>query len=226
MGRKEKFSASDKLNAVEDYLSGKRCTSQICCDMGINKTSLYSWLSKYQMFGQEGLTAVVKNKYYPDTLKLTAIRDYLDGRASQYEICRQYQISSPSVLRLWIKEYNGHETSKSHNSQGDKNMTKGRKTTYDERIDIVAFCIANNYEYQKTAEKFQVSYLQVYTWVKKYNKNGKDALVDRRGNSKNPEEMNEMEKLTAQIKLLDAKNKRLEMENDFLKKLKEVERRG
>lgn len=29
----------------------------------------------------------------------------------------------------------------------------------------------------------------------------------------------------AQIKLLEAQNKRLEMENDFLKKLEEIERR-
>ena len=37
--------------------------------------------------------------------------------------------------------------------------------------------------------------------------------------------MSETEKLNAQIRLLDAKNKQLEMENNFLKKLEEVERR-
>ena len=38
--------------------------------------------------------------------------------------------------------------------------------------------------------------------------------------------MSETEKLNAQIRLLEAKNKQLEMENNFLKKLEEVERRG
>ena len=38
--------------------------------------------------------------------------------------------------------------------------------------------------------------------------------------------MSDEEKLNAQIRLLEAKNKQLEMENNFLKKLKEVERRG
>ena len=33
------------------------------------------------------------------------------------------------------------------------------------------------------------------------------------------------EKIAAQLKLLEAENKRLKMENDFLKKLDEVERR-
>ena len=38
--------------------------------------------------------------------------------------------------------------------------------------------------------------------------------------------MSQAEKLNAQIRLLEAKNKQLEMENNFLKKLEEVERRG
>lgn len=33
-------------------------------------------------------------------------------------------------------------------------MTKGRKTTYEERVEIVAFCVANNDNYQLTADKF------------------------------------------------------------------------
>lgn len=37
--------------------------------------------------------------------------------------------------------------------------------------------------------------------------------------------MSETEKLNAPIRLLEAKNKQLEMENNFLKKLEEVERR-
>ena len=37
--------------------------------------------------------------------------------------------------------------------------------------------------------------------------------------------MSETEKLNAQIRLLEAKNKQLEMENNFLKKLEEIERR-
>ena len=37
--------------------------------------------------------------------------------------------------------------------------------------------------------------------------------------------MSETEKLNAQIRLLEAKNKQLEMENNFLKKVEEVERR-
>jgi transposase len=104
-------------------------------------------------------------------------------------------------------------------------MTKGRKTTFEERIEIVSFCIANNYNYQMTADKFQVSYQQIYSWVKKYEKYGSDSLSDKRGKRKRLEELSEAEKLAAQLKLLQAENNRLKMENDYLKKLDEIERR-
>ena len=104
-------------------------------------------------------------------------------------------------------------------------MTKGRKTTYEERDDIVSFCIANANDYNLTSNKYDVSYQQVYTWMKKYKKDGYNALVDRRGRHKRIEELSESDKTTAHLKLLKAENKRLKMENDFLKKLKEIERR-
>ncbi|MBF7807442.1 MULTISPECIES: helix-turn-helix domain-containing protein [Clostridium] len=104
-------------------------------------------------------------------------------------------------------------------------MTNGRKTTYEERIEIVAFCISNNDDYQATADKFNVSYQQVYTWVRKYKANGYEELIDRRGKRKDTDEITESDKLSAQLKLIEAENRRLKMEIDFLKKLKEVERR-
>ena len=91
-------------------------------------------------------------------------------------------------------------------------MTKGRKTTYNERVEIVAFCIENNDNYQLTSNKYKVSYQQVYTWVRKYKENGYESLRDNRGKRKNIDQMSETEKLNAQIRLLEAKNKQLEME--------------
>ena len=87
------------------------------------------------------------------------------------------------------------------------------------------FCIKNNDNYQLTSDKYNVSYQQVYSWVRKYKANGQDSLIDNRGKSKTFNEMSDSQRLMAQIKLLEAQNKRLEMENDFLKKLEEIERR-
>ena len=165
------------------------------------------------------------NRHYPKSIKLQAIRDYIGGVGSKNQICSKYEISHHTLLEQWIKKYNSHEIFKSHNVKGDKFMTKGRKTTFEERTEIVAFYIANNNNYQLAADKFQVSYQQIYTWVQKYKTQGYEALSARRGRRKKLENLSELEIHAAQLKLLEAQNKRLKMENEFLKKLDEVERR-
>lgn len=37
-------------------------------------------------------------------------------------------------------------------------MINGRKTTYEERVEIVSFCIANANDYKLTSNKFNVLY--------------------------------------------------------------------
>jgi transposase len=128
-------------------------------------------------------------------------------------------------LRNWILKYNSHEELKASGTGGMLIMTKGRKTTYDERIEIVKYCIDHQNNYTETAQKFQVSYQQVYTWTNKYEKDGINALQDKRGKRKDEDQMSEIEKLKAQNKLLEAQNRKQQMEIDFLKKLKELERR-
>ena len=99
-------------------------------------------------------------------------------------------------------------------------MTNGRKTTYEERIEIVAFCIANANDYNLTANKYKVSYQQIYTWINKYNRSGYEALVDRRGKRKKIEDLSESEKIAAQLKLLEAENRRFKNGEWFLKKVR------
>ena len=39
-------------------------------------------------------------------------------------------------------------------------MTKGRKTTFEERVEIVQYCIKHSHNYSETAKKFHISYQQ------------------------------------------------------------------
>ena len=225
MSRKAKVSTEIKVQAVEDYLRGIKSLTEISNELNICKSAVSAWIRKYKTFGKEGLLNKKYNTSYSAQVKTQAVIDYLDGKGSLDDICIKYKISAIGILQQWIKKYNGHKMFKTHVTRGDKIMTKGRKTTYEERIEIVSFCIANAHDYNLTANKFNVSYQQVYTWVKKYNKDGYNALVDRRGKNKAFEELSESEKFSAQLKLLEAENRRLKMENDFLKKLEEIERR-
>ena len=70
-------------------------------------------------------------------------------------------------------------------------MKKGRKTTQEERTEIVAFCIENGKDYGLTMEKYGVSYQQIYLWVRKYEVKGIEGLSDRRGKAKPEDELTE-----------------------------------
>ena len=104
-------------------------------------------------------------------------------------------------------------------------MTKGRKTTFEERVQIVQYCISHDHNYAETAEKYQISYQQARSYTIKYETNGIEGLRDKRGRRKPEAEMTELEKLRAENKILRAEKEHAEMEISFLKKLEEIERR-
>ncbi|TJY37547.1 transposase [Cohnella pontilimi] len=225
MSHKAKISGFEKIEAIEKYLRGEDSLNHLASLLDVSFTSIKQWLQTYQSFGPNGLHNTSQNTVYSTELKTSAVEDYLAGGRSHMDICRRYGIKSTRQLRDWILKYNGHEMLKTSETGGSPIMTQGRATTFDERIEIVKFCIEHQHNYAQTAEKFQVSYQQVYSWVNKYLKSGAEALQDRRGKRKTEEEMSEVEKLKAQNKLLQAENRRQQMEIDFLKKLDEIQRR-
>ncbi len=72
-------------------------------------------------------------------------------------------------------------------------MTKGRKTTFEERIEIASYCISHDHNYAETAEKFSVSYQQARNYTVKYENGGIDALQDNRDKRKPEDTLTEIE---------------------------------
>lgn len=225
MSHKAKISGPEKIAAIEKYLRGEDSLNHLATLLDVAFSSIKQWLKNYQSVGPSGLLNASKNTAYPTELKTAAVKDYLAGGSSHMEICKKYGIKSTRQLRDWILKYNGHEKLKTSGTGGTPIMTKGRSTTYDERVEIVKYCIEHQSNYAETAQKFQISYQQVYSWTNKYLNDGVGALQDRRGKRKSEDEMSEVEKLRAQNKLLEAENRRKQMEIDLLKKLDEIERR-
>jgi transposase-like protein len=191
-------------------------------DVGLS--SVQQWIRNYESMGADAFT-LKGNKKYSKELKQQAVSDYLAGRGSLNDICKKYKIRAISKLESWIKKYNSHEELKSSGTGGNIIMTKGRKTTFEERVEIVQYCIAHDRNYAETAIKYQVSYQQARSYTIKYESGGVEALKDNRGKRKYPDKMNELEKLRAEVKILKAEKERAEMEASFLKKLEEIERR-
>ena len=221
---KRNISAQDKIAAVKRYLDGLTSQRMLANEFGISQASVQQWITNYESMGEKAFL-MVRYKSYPADLKKQAVLDYLSGKGSQTDICKTYGIRSKGKLQKWIKMYNGHEELKSSGTGGHIIMTKGRKTTFEERVEIVQDCIANDCNYTQASEKYQVSYQQARNYTIKYRTGGVDALRDKRGKRKAPDEMSELEKLRAEVKILRAEKEHAEMEASFLKKLEEIERR-
>lgn len=225
MGRKEKYSYELKLEVVLKCISGKTNANHEATKYNVDRKTIVNWIRNYQSLGPDGLRVTSTNSKYSPELKLNAVLDYLNGNGSHQEICKKYGIRSTHQLHDWILKYNDHDTSTTSNQGGKSIMTSGRTTTFDERIEIVKYCIAHNRNYAETAEKFQISYQQARNYTIKYEQHGVGGLRDGRGRRKPVEELTELERLRVEVKLLRAEKERAEMEVSFLKKLAEIETR-
>lgn len=220
----DKYSAEVKIAAVKEYLEGQSSQGKIAERLGISKPSLRKWIMKYEAMGAEGFLKI-GNKHYSKKVKEQAVQSYLAGEGSLMTICKKFKIHSTCQLQVWIKKYNSHEKLTASGIGGTAIMTEGRKTTFEERIEIAAYCIEHNHNYAETAAKYKVSYQQARNYTVKYESGGVDALQDRRGKRKSEGTLTEIERLRAELKLEKAMRIRAEMEASFLKKLDEIERR-
>ena len=112
-------------------------------------------------------------------------------------------------------------------------MAKGRKTTLEERIEIISYCIANHRDYAAAMRQFDVTYYQVYGWLRKYEAEGPAGLLDRRGRRKDVLPVSELAQLSerrsaagrsdvlvlAQPAMMQAAHLRLHIQDELLKEL-------
>lgn len=220
-----KISAEEKQQAVKEYLSGKGSCEAIAKKYGVARSSFRKWIAKYKAFGESAFIKTGHNASYSIAFKQIVINAYLSGEGSFQELAVKHKIPTWDTVRQWVLKYNGHGELKASGIGGCIIMTKGRKTTFDERVAIVQYCISHNHNYAETSEKYRVSYQQVRNYTIKYESDGVDSLIDNRGKRKSENEMTELERLRAENRLLRAEKERAEMEVSFLKKLEEIERR-
>ncbi len=224
MSRKSKIEPAEKVKIIERVLADEISATEAARLIGVDRSSIRDWRNLYLSDGPSALMVQSNNKTYSKELKLQAIQEYLDGKSSQRDIVKKYHLRSSRQLRNWIKVYTTHGEIKSRTSGGGSYMRKARSTTPEERLAIVQDCLANDKNYGAMALKYQCSYQQVRNWVKRYEKMGSAGLEDRRGHrvgtmpSRTPEE-----EMRDRIAELERRNRDLQMENDLLKKVRELE---
>jgi len=223
--KKYSHSKEEKLEILNFYNNSHFTLNEVSELYKVNTRTIKDWQNNYLFFGEDGLERQTNHNNYSKEVKLGAVQDYISGKYSLRETVRRYKLSGTTVLRNWIKKYTSHSELKDSGKGMSQTMTKGRKTTIKERIEIVQTCIAQGKSYRIVAEQYEVSYQQVYQWVKKYEEKGVQGLQDRRGHTKAAEELSNEAKLRLEIQRIERENERLRAENLFLKKLEEIERR-
>ena len=224
MSRKSKIGPAEKVKIVERVLAAEIGVREAGRLTGVNGSTIRLWRDLYLSDGPTALMSQHKNKIYSQELKLQAVHEYLDGASSQSDIAKKYHLRSKRQLRDWIKVYSTHGEIKSRTSGGGSYMRKARQTTPEERLEIVRECLANDKNYGAMALKYNCSYQQVRNWVKRYEEMGSAGLEDRRGRragtqpARTPEEAQRDKIAELERKILD-----LQMENDLLKKVRELE---
>ncbi len=225
MSRKSKFDPALKVELVERYLRNEIGLNEAARLAGLASDRTFAdWVSIYRNEGPAGLLDQQHNKNYSKELKLAAVTAYLNGEGSLRQIAGRFGLRSKQQLMNWLKVYNTHGEIKSRGNGGGSYMRKARQTTPDERLTIVQDCLAHDKNYGAMALKYNCSYQQVRNWVLRYEKMGSAGLEDRRGRrvgtqpARTPEE-----ELRDRIAELERRNRDLQMENDLLKKVRELE---
>ena len=222
MGRKSKFSKEEKINACKKYKVGKGTFGSIAKELGCSKSVFHKWYHDYINHGDSIFDEKPLNSSYTVELKLEVIdeikKSSIRAASSKFGI-------SVSVVRKWFLSYNNGETIKDYSPCSEVYTMKARKTTFEERIDIVKYVLENNNDYKGAAATYSVPYASIYQWVQKYLKYGEESLRDSRGRHKKGElkrNLTELEKKDIEIERLKRELERHIRTEEILKKNLEI----
>ena len=226
-----KYSAELKIAACKDYFSGKLSIREICEKYGIKyntksyTSELNKWIHRYMDKGEAAFIRTKGNNTYTASYKEKVVLDYLSSNSSFQAIAIKYNIPDPSAVYKWVSMYNANRKLKDYCPNREVYMADARrKTTIEERKEIVKYCIEHEHDYKGTASIYDVSYSQVYSWVKKYNSKNEEGLIDKRGRHKTDDEVDELERLRRENARLKRQLQEKDMVAELLKKVQEFER--
>lgn len=221
---KSKFSPEFRAMVAQEYLDGHGSRPYLAEKYKIGSTTLAEWVAKYRLHGIGAFITQSANDSYSSEFKRMCVEEVLSGKGSVRDVFAKYNISSTRVLRSWIMLYNTNKELKDYDPKREVYMASARRTTFGERKEIVEYCIAHNCDYKGTASRYEVSYSQVYSWVKKFNNLGDEGLSDKRGRKKSDDEVDELERLKRENLRLKRQLEERDMAVELLKKVKEFER--
>ena len=206
MDKRIKFTKEQKIEAVKRYLNGGIGCTSLARGVGCHEQRLLSWVYAYKEHGEDAFRDSLKHKAYTKEFQSNAVEYYFQ-HGSIEQTAAKYCISG-HMLSNWIKAYkNG--TLKDRIPMPEVYHMKGRRTTFEERKEIVHYCLMHDKNYKETAKIYSLPYSRVYDMVKKYEQEGEEGIMDAK-TKQSLKPLTEVE--------------RLQRENERLKKELELEK--
>lgn len=230
MARKSKFSKEIKIKACEDYLSGKKSVIQIAIELSVIPLTVRRWTHAFSTHGEVVFNDNTRNKSYSKEFKLQVVKEYLNDEGSMPDIALKYGIPSDSMVSQWVKVYNSGKELEDYDPKGEVYTMKARRTTFEERLEIVKYVLDYDKNYKQAAEKYLLPYSLVYQWTQKYLERGEDSLKHQKKGPKPKDliqyDLSEKDKLLRENELLRRQLEYVKLENQVLKKKEQLERQA
>ena len=229
MSRNSSVSKEDKVKACKCYQTGQGTYESIAKDIGVFTTTVREWYYRYNYHGSSAFDTSHSNKGYSKPFKTSLVEMFISGECSALELSGKYNLSL-SMVKQWIKKYNKGIELKDYDPKGEVYTMKSRKTTYEERLEIVKWVIENNFNYKDAAEKYGIKYAAIYQWVKKYLTHNEASLEYKKRGPKESSKINESElddigKLKLELERERILRKQAEFRLELHKKKEEFEKK-
>jgi len=221
-----KYSLSDKLKIIEGFRESNLTKTAYATSVGISKNTFKRWLMLYERDGIDGLKDRNRYTQYSLKLKLQVVGEYLDGNTTMDELVLKYGLRTNSVVVDWVFKYTDGKSLNKVKPAKKRGPNMSRKTTFEDRIEVVEYIVKDHHSYNDAAERFLVSYQQARSWVKKAKKGGNEALQDGRGHRRKKEDFTDLDEANLKIKQLESQLRNQKIIEEFSKKFQELQRKG
>lgn len=154
---------------------------------------------------------------YSFEFKLTIVHDYLSDQGGTTFLAKKDGFKDSSQIRKWINAY------KELGEEGLHRRWKNKNYSVQFKLNAIELYLTTELSYQEVANLLQL----IGNWLKKYRKLGIDGLSKKKGRpttmpKKKSNETQSLASEQSQLDKLEKENKRLKIENAYLKELRRL----
>lgn len=98
-----KYDESQKLEVVQEYLSGAIGSKSLAKKYGIGRTLVARWIAAYRHHGIDGLRA--KHRQYSAEFKLSVLREIEQRELSHTQAAALFDLREAGAIARWQRQY-------------------------------------------------------------------------------------------------------------------------